>query len=618
MCPPTNTENNLKHRVAKRVHFAPLPVDTDATDKTRRRKSAPSKWYLLGVYVFSFLALYLGTNAKRFRSYWKEKQPGFMRMDSRRRFLLVDTKRNGRADKSRTKESVPSFRGKREGPKQQVKLEELMPEKQHQLKKKKASVQTQSSLLKLPKRNVLTSAAKKRDDFVAKLKKEKGEMQKPKTIKGGPIDIPSPPQEKTNPKGSKANSSRLQKDTKGVPKPSLSNTLGSSNSNDIKKPEHTNSVQKPPREEEKCTPWEISLDDWWQDHPTWEPSFENDTHACFRPIANPERVQVLLKAHALQFQGCQPNPAVRPLFPMGFAATLLFHLTSSFWSAYRENRQFLSGRVDEKFEWLYATHNKSSWAYCPTQDHECLFLPSSNCPRPVGSDIPNETPKKKYQFRDMENNQTLVEHNIWLSQYLMRPRQVLRKKLYEFMRDSKDMPRVPANQSCTWIHVRRADAMTEANYKRNYYLLKEYLTRGQVSKDDNLLLFTDDQSTIEEAELLHPEYRWNYWDRKRHRGPVPNNAHLPSGNAELEILTILAERKLASQCQKGVFGNSNMATLFRNAMAIEHGLQNLNLVAIDKRALRKTRIEPQDFVKELDQQLEAARKKLKQRKMVKK
>jgi hypothetical protein len=166
----------------------------------------------------------------------------------------------------------------------------------------------------------------------------------------------------------------------------------------------------------------------------------------------------------------------------------------------------------------------------------------------------------------------------------------------------------PAVESpCTWIHVRRSDAMTE-RHERNFYPLSEYLERGNVTKGENILLLTDDETAIEEALLLHPQYNWHYWNRTRHRGAVKRNKHIPSNDEAKELLIILAEIELAGKCAKGIHGTSNMVKMFETAMAMEHGSeQNIELIQIDLE-LRKVRVPPEVVMDEIEQKLEVARR----------
>lgn len=82
------------------------------------------------------------------------------------------------------------------------------------------------------------------------------------------------------------------------------------------------------------------------------------------------------------------------------------------------------------------------------------------------------------------------------------------------------------------------------------------------------MLLTDDVSTIEEVERYHSkDYKWIYVKRQRVRGTEGGfNGHIPSGDEGLEVITIMAEVKLASQCNKLVSGHSGFVTTITDAM----------------------------------------------------
>ena len=147
--------------------------------------------------------------------------------------------------------------------------------------------------------------------------------------------------------------------------------------------------------------------------------------------------------------------------------------------------------------------------------------------------------------------------------------------------------------------------MTE-RFARNFYPLREYLERGNVTKGETVFLLTDDQTAIEEAHLLHPEYNWKYWNRTRHRGKAHRNSHVPSNDHARELLIILAEIELAGKCTKGVHGTSNMVNMFQDSMIMNHGVDNIQLTQIDLE-LKNERVEPEVFMQEIEEKLEAAR-----------
>ena len=81
-------------------------------------------------------------------------------------------------------------------------------------------------------------------------------------------------------------------------------------------------------------------------------------------------------------------------------------------------------------------------------------------------------------------------------------------------------------------------------------------------------MLTDDATTIDEVETYHAtNYNWIYLKRQRTRGTEGGfNKHIPSGDQALEVITIMAEVKLASQCNALVAGDSGFLTTITNAM----------------------------------------------------
>ena len=396
-----------------------------------------------------------------------------------------------------------------------------------------------------------------------------------------------------------------------------------------------------------CSLWSEILDDFWHDHPDWEPSerYTNGTHTCFEPIQNEARAAFFKRVAEIQFvsdpqtnRHCDPQVtsrrrglAVVPIEQAGFAASLLFKQRNAFWSAFRQHRTFQQALPHRTFVWHYVppynastANTTTSWPACPTNDMDCYFLPLTNCPRHVGPESNVTWTAYKLDPRlvwrdDMKTDPLLQNQLVWLSLFLMRPRQETRRRLYQLSKEEApmDADKLKAT-NCTWVHVRRADAMTEGkNYPRNFYPISEYLDRGNISPGETVYLLTDDTSAIEEATVLHPEYHWIYWNRTRYRGPQNRNQHFPSHDKGLETLRLLAETKLAGQCRKGVHGNSNVVRMMVLAMTVEHGADNIETIEIDKR-IKNKRIDAADFMKELETKLAAAREREKTRSMLQK
>lgn len=151
---------------------------------------------------------------------------------------------------------------------------------------------------------------------------------------------------------------------------------------------------------------------------------------------------------------------------------------------------------------------------------------------------------------------------LWLRNYLLRPRQSMRHKVYKMKQQ------LEVKLPCTTIHVRRADVAYAQSPFRRYAAVAEYLEIGQVKKGDNIVLLTDDESTIDEIHKYHKnDYNWIYFDRPRVRGISGGfEGHLPSGDGATELATIFAELDVATSCDKVVHGVSGFMKELRGMM----------------------------------------------------
>jgi hypothetical protein len=213
-----------------------------------------------------------------------------------------------------------------------------------------------------------------------------------------------------------------------------------------------------------CSLWETDMDDWWQVHPDWEPHAENLTHTCFRPIPHEAPAAMLRRIYHNQFLGNCEKVMTRNIVPHGYGSSIGW-LGVGFWTALQQHRPFQANKHWEGFRWIYAPpYNLNevpqglnrSWAACPRQDHTCYFLPISNCTVDDvrSTDVYNGRITKKM-------NSVTREEYAWLLSYLTRPHQKVRQRMVQLMRD--EAPHLPPGNSCTWIHVRRGDALTENN-----------------------------------------------------------------------------------------------------------------------------------------------------------
>ena len=309
---------------------------------------------------------------------------------------------------------------------------------------------------------------------------------------------------------------------------------------------------------ECCALWDIDGDDWWLRHPDWQVSRENATTFCFQPIQDETKANFMKNLHELQqwAKGNCSQVEKTVHISSGFGASKAW-LLESFWHAYKHGKPFQL--IHGKRKWLYATNDTDSWAYCPSRDTRCYYLPVSPCSR---------IPTKKGEHEKLRVNRNSTKEVLqyhWLSQYLFRPRQIFRRKVWEMTQQ------LDIKQPCTTMHVRRADAgLPKAPYRR-YAAVQEYIDAAQIPKGDNIVLLTDDQSTVEEVKKYHADdYHWIYLERVRNRGIWGGfDGHIPSKDEGLEMVVIETELRAASACDKIVHGLSGFMKHILMSMDLE-------------------------------------------------
>lgn len=189
----------------------------------------------------------------------------------------------------------------------------------------------------------------------------------------------------------------------------------------------------------------------------------------------------------------------------------------------------------------------------------CYYLPLGFCERE--SEMHG---KRQWAYPDQNRtgaNKPLFYEFELLKKYMLRPNQEFRKKAME-MRESLRVP-LP----CTAIHVRRGDAGFPRQPYRRYAAVQEYLDKGDVKEGENILLLTDDESTIEEIKTHHPNHKWYYLQRPRANGTDGGfEGHVPSGDPAFEMLAIDTEMKLGSRCSKLIHGKSGFMKMLKGIM----------------------------------------------------
>lgn len=311
-----------------------------------------------------------------------------------------------------------------------------------------------------------------------------------------------------------------------------------------------------------CASWEVNTDDWWTHHPDWDVTYENDTTFCFSRIDNP-RSEFLRQIHASQFNNNCSKVHVRNMVSSGWGADMS-HLSDGLLEAYQNGRPFQIGKRYNTSAWHY-THFGDK-AACPKKDVSCYFLPHSDCqPR---KDI--EPLKTRTRRRDWIKK-------LWVIWYATRPQQWLRRRIYDYLHSSGPHIETP----CTAIHVRRADVVLHSKQSRRYFAIKEYLDAiPNLEAGSNLLLFTDDANAIDEAHEFHPQYNWMYVNRTRFRGAEGGfESQIPSKDPVAEVVSLLAEFKLAKNCDALVHTKSGFATLLHGEM-VSTG-RDINRIQID-------------------------------------
>jgi hypothetical protein len=308
-----------------------------------------------------------------------------------------------------------------------------------------------------------------------------------------------------------------------------------------------------------CFAWTQNTDLWWTHHPTYRIQSENNTHFCFGP-RRLQQAKFFQTLYEIQFQGDCSRVTTKKMWSDGWGADLRNVLDGLI----HARRTKLPFQID-RTPWHYAAAQDVSRPVCPTMSLGCYFLPLSSCaPRP------RQLPERADYWHGVPG----FFNSRYYYEYLTRPQQWLRKRVYDYTATlSLTVP-------CVTMHVRRGDSVLggEETSQREYRSIHEYVSPIR-NDPKNILLLTDDANAIAEAKRQYPAYNWMYFDRRRYRGSEGGwERHLPSDDPALEVVVILSEFRLATQCGTLVHTASNFGQLLYAEMKkVNRTVRRVNL-----------------------------------------
>jgi len=343
-----------------------------------------------------------------------------------------------------------------------------------------------------------------------------------------------------------------------------------------------------------CFPWTTEADKWWEMNSDYEVILEQDDKLCFGPMANEAKADFFRKLHSHQYNATNCTSAyTKRMISSGWAADF-GNVASGLVHGLETNRPFQI--VQDVDFWHYAAEKKirrgDKPPVCPSGDMFCYFLP-------IGACQPNQVDKFSTRAKG-----PLIP---WATEYAKRQQQWLRREVYDYV--SNNAPDISA--PCAAIHVRRADVVLHNKFSRKYFPISSYLDllRDETGKNwTNILLFTDDQNAIEEAEEFYPEYNWKYLNKTRHRGSSGGwENQIPSGSPKDEVIAILSIFQLAQRCDVFVHSTSGFSTtIYENMLQTGRNIIRLQIDADYRGRLdvnnTKTELELQKRLQEMTRQ----------------
>lgn len=171
--------------------------------------------------------------------------------------------------------------------------------------------------------------------------------------------------------------------------------------------------------------------------------------------------------------------------------------------------------------------------------------------------------KRVYTFLDKGQRINSYEApGRWILEYITRLRSSFRREVYEsFHRTGGAHLTTP----CTVFHVRRSDI--KGHGKRKYHKISDFVKAAGAMLHDNILLLTDDQDAIDEAQRQYPHQNWMYFNRTRFRGTEGGwENHFPSGDPKSEVMAILSTFQAVKECDSIVIQEGSFARYIMGVM----------------------------------------------------
>ena len=330
--------------------------------------------------------------------------------------------------------------------------------------------------------------------------------------------------------------------------------------------------------ERMCFAWSDGkkADEWWTHNPTYYASLENEAGFCFSEFENARKRDFMQRLYDNQFHGDCSNVITKSMASSGWGYDFT-SLADALWIGMVENRpvqMILTGLSGAKpGVWHYAGMKDGSKPICPSTDMYCYMLSMTNCAaKKDKKDIIGLNRELKYlsgppivhqpkaSTHSTKANNFLIQQGEahkkkpWIIEYETRVQTWLRKEIYEYYTN-----RIQMQTPCTVLHVRRSDI--KGHGQRKYHPIKHYIDKIGDNLHQNILLLTDDQNAIEEAESQYPDQNWMYFNRTRFRGTEGGwENHFPSGDPKTETVTLLSIFRAVRQCdsismQKGNFAH---------------------------------------------------------------